>query len=87
MLLLAPPSPVQVHTNGLTAWFTAEHVAQVGAILLVAIFVMTIWRILKGHPVIFVIVAIFVLVIGGYMTFNTGKVGGTRPAPAQTGRR
>lgn len=84
-LLLAPAAPpVNISPNkgflsGITAWFTQEHLVALAVAVIVTVFVWKCWKMIISHPVIFAVLIIIGLVIGGFLTLK--HPAGQTPAP------
>jgi hypothetical protein len=70
---------------GLAAWFTPEHIGGVLALLVVAVFVAKLWKVLMGHPVLFVVVLILAGVALGFVTLTPPRDPGHQPLVPATG--
>lgn len=84
-LLIAPAAPpVNISPNkgflsGITAWFTQEHLVALAVAVIVTVFVWKCWKMIISHPVIFAVLVIIGLVIGGFLTLK--HPAGRAPAP------
>jgi hypothetical protein len=78
-ILLDPP--VNIHTNpsGLTAWFTQDHMVGVAVLVICVVFVMSLWKMIKGHPVILLIVVFIALV--AFHLITVPHPNGSAPPP------
>jgi hypothetical protein len=72
-LLQAPPvniSPNKGFLSQIMAWFTTDHIAAIIVLVICVAFVMTLWKMIKGHPIVLLVIVIIALVAAGVLTFK-----------------
>lgn len=74
-----PPVNVQTNTKGVMAWFTQQHVVGLLVAAICVALVMSFWKMIKGHPILLVIVVFIAVAAAGYISFKHPS--GAAPPP------